>query len=154
MVPVRPPGYAIGMTDLTAQTDKLLDDALARSGARDPREYYRGLLRDLKKADPERYAQAVAYYTQTLLPAVADGADPLECWTEYGRTLAEALSTGRTLAIDRSGRAAPFELPAEDRLVLHIPDDGGAKTLVVGLPPDLSDAQRATYQVLVAGKHK
>jgi len=142
------------MTALTARTDKLLDEALARTGSRDPREYYRQLLRDLRSTGPERYAEAVAYHRETLLPAVDGGADPLECWTAYGRMLAEALAKGRTLAIDRSGRAAPFEQPAADCLVLHMPDDASAKVLVVGLPSDLSDAQRATYQVLVAGKRQ
>lgn len=155
MVPTRRGPYSSPMTDLTAQADKLLEEALERSNARDPREFYRERLRDLKLASPDGYAEAVAYYKDTLIPQVASGdADPMECWTEYGRRLATALARGRTVAVDRSGRAVPYEAPAGDRLVLHLPDENGARALLVGLPPDLSDAQRATYDVLVAGKHK
>ena len=143
------------MTDLAAQADKLLEDALERAGARDPREFYRERLRDLKQADPDGYAQAIAHYTDTLIPQVASGdTDPMECWTEYGRRLAAALAPGRTVAVDASGKAIAFEAPAGDRLILHLPNANGARALLVGLPPELSDSQRATYDVLVAGKHK
>ena len=37
-------------------------------------------------------------------------------------------------------------------LILHLPEKGRA--LLVALPPSLSSAQRATYDVLVAGKQK
>jgi hypothetical protein len=143
------------MTDLAAQADKLLEEALERAGARDPREFYRERLRDLKQANPDGYAEAIAYYTDTLIPQVASGEpDPLECWTEYGRRLAVALGAGRTIAVDVRGWATPFEAPAGDRLVLHVPEGNGARALLVGLPPEPSEAQRATYAVLVAGKHK
>ena len=143
------------MTDLAAQADQLLEAALESAGARDPREFYRERLRDLKRASPDGYAEAIAYYTDTLIPQVASGeADPLECWTEYGRRLAVALGPGRTIAVDVTGKATPFEAPAGDRLILHMPDENGARALLVGLPPELSEAQRATYAVLVAGKHK
>ena len=143
------------MTDLTAQANENLEAALERTGARDPREFYRERLRELKRVSPDGYETAVAYYTDTLLPQVAGGdADPLECWTAYGLKLAEALSAGRTVAVDASGRAAPYEPPAGDRLILHLPDENGARALLVGLPPELTEAQRATYDVLVAGKHK
>jgi len=142
------------MTDLTAQADKLLEEALERAGARDPRQFYRERLRDLKRENPVGYAEAIAYYTDTLIPQVASGdEDALECWTEYGRRLALALTDGRTVAVDASGRASPYEAPAGDRLVLHIPDQG-TRALLVGLPPELSSAQRATYDVLVSGKLK
>ena len=142
------------MTDPAAQADKLLEEALQRSGSRDPREFYRERLRELKQASPDGYAKAVAYYMDTLIPAVAGGdSDPLECWTEYGRTLAVALADGRTVAVDTSGLATPYEAPAGDRLILHIPDTG-TRALLVGLPPELTSAQRATYDVLVLGKLK
>ena len=81
-------------------------------------------------------------------------ADPLEAWTEYGRTLAEAVTRGRTVSIDATGQARPYEGPVEGHLVLHLPDDRSERALLVGLPPELSAAQRATYDVLVAGKNR
>ncbi len=114
------------------------------------------LLRELKQANPEGYAKAVVYYRDTLIPSVASGdAEPLEAWTEYGRRLAESLAPGRTVAVDGTGRAHPYEAPApRDRLLLHIPDGKGGRALLVGLPAELTAAQRATYDVLVAGKLK
>jgi hypothetical protein len=144
------------MTDsLTAVADNALEAALAATGARDPREFYRERLRELKRLRPDEYEAAVAYYSETLIPEVARGArDPLEAWTEYGRRLAAALAPGRTVGIDETGRAHPWLGSERDRLVLHLPDDNGARALLVGLPPTLSDAQRATYDVLVTGKQR
>ena len=141
--------------DLTAQADRVLEGALEGSGARDPREFYRERLRELKQTDPDGYAEAVGYYRGTLIPAVAQGTeDPLDAWTEYGRRLAQALAPGRTVSVDRSGKAHPYEGPARDLLILQLPDDTGARALLVGLPSDLSAAQRATYDVVVSGKQR
>ena len=84
----------------------------------------------------------------------AGDVNPLHAWTEYGRRLAVALAPGETVRIDESGRSHPYESPEEGGLLLHMPSDSGTKALVVGLPPKLSSAQRATYDVLVAGKQK
>lgn len=142
--------------DLTALADQRLQEALASSGARDPRTFYRERLRELKAANPSGYDQAVAYYQNELIPAVANGPlDPLVAWMEYGRELAESLAPGRTVSIDATGIAAPYVCPAPpEHLVLHLPDDNGVRALLVGLPAALTPAQRATYDVLVAGKHK
>jgi hypothetical protein len=143
------------MTDeLQAEADRRLEAALAASGARDPREFYRDRLRDLKQADRGAYEQAVGYYRDTLVPAVAGGADPLPAWTEYGRRLAELAAPGRTMMIDSTGAAAPYRAPCPpDRLILHLPEGRGAgRALVVGIPAELSRAQRATYDLLVSGK--
>jgi hypothetical protein len=144
------------MTDsLAAAAEDALEAALAASGARDPREFYRERLRELKRLRPQEYQSAVSYYTDTLIPQVAGGErDPLEAWTEYGRRLAVALAPGRTVGIDPTGRAHAWEGKQHDQLVLHLPDEKGARALLVGLPPTLSDAQRATYDVLVAGKQR
>lgn len=143
------------MSDLAAQADRALEDALARTGARDPREFYRQRLRALKQSDPSSYEEAVRYYRETLIPDVAGGeGDPLEAWTEYGRRLAEWTAPGRTVAVDATGRAEPFQPPAGDRLILHLPDAAGDQAILVGLPPQLTPAQRATYDVLVAGKRQ
>ena len=142
--------------DPTAEADRRLEEALEAVGARDPREFYRERLRELKQADPEGYRSAVAYYRDTLLPAVAGGdVPPLQAWTEYGRMLAEATAPGRTVAVDATGRAAPYEAPSDgDHLLLHLPDDPGTRAILVGLPPEPTPAQRATYDVLVSGKQK
>lgn len=138
-----------------AAAEKVLEAALAETGARDPRDFYRERLRELKRTHPEDYQRAVSYYTDTLLPEVAEGRrDPLVAWTEYGRRLAEALAPGRTVSIDDSGRARPFETSAPDGLIVHLPDDKGVRALVVSLPRSLSASQRATYDVLVAGKQR
>lgn len=142
--------------DLTARADKRLEEALAREGARDPREFYRERLKELKAASPDGYARAVAYYREQLLPQVADGGvEPLSAWTEYGRVLAEAVAPGRTVAVDGSGRSHPYEAPApRDRLVLHFAEGKSTRAILVGLPAELTPAQRATYDVLVSGKQK
>jgi hypothetical protein len=147
------------MSDVAAAAERALEAALAESGARDPREFYRERLRELKRVRPAEYSSAVAYYTDTLLPDVAaNRRDALTAWTEYGRRLAEALAPGRTVGIDESGRARPFgaagEASVHGPLVLHLPHDSGARALVVALPRTLSAAQRATYDVLVSGKQR
>ena len=141
--------------DVTEQADRLLAAALEEAGARDPREFYRDRLRELRGANPEGYEEAVAYYRDSLIPSVASGTvDPLHAWTEYGRRLAVALAPGDTIRIDETGRSHEYEGPDAGGLVLHMPSDSGTKALVVALPPSLSPAQRATYDVLVAGKQK
>ena len=141
--------------EMTEAADRALDSALAATGARDPREFYRERLRELKDANPAGYERAVAYYRETLIPSVAEGSEPaLDAWTEYGRLLAEALGPGRTVSIDETGRAHAYDAPNLTRLVLHLPDDKGARALLVGLPPTLSPAQRAAFDVLVARKQR
>lgn len=142
--------------DLNARAEARLDEALKQAGARDPREFYRERLRELKQASPEGYAAAVGYYRDTLIPQVASGeGDPIAAWTEYGRWLADALAPGRTVAVDGTGRAHPYRAPAPgDRLILHLPEGRGGRALLVALPAQLTAAQRATYDVLVAGKQK
>jgi hypothetical protein len=140
---------------VTEAAEKALERALVDAGARDPRDFYRERLRELKRVNPAEYQRAVTYYTETLLPEVARGErDPLVAWTEYGRRLAEALAPGRTVGIDATGRALPHEPYAPDRLILHLPDDKGARALLVALPRTLSPEQRATYDILVAGKQR
>lgn len=141
--------------DRAAAADEALERALARTGARDPREFYRERLKELKRLDATAYEKAVAYYRDTLIPDVASGArEALEAWMEYGRRLAVALAPGRTVTIDATGLAHEYAGPESDRLVLHLPDDKGTRALLVGLPPALSAAQRATYDVLVDGRQR
>ena len=140
---------------VAAAAERALEIALAESGARDPRDFYRERLRELKQLRPDEYRSLVAYYTDTLLPEVAhDRRDALVAWTEYGRRLAEALAPGRTVQIDDTGRALPYDPAGCVGLVLHLPRDAGARALLVALPRSLTSAQRATYDVLVSGKQR
>ena len=143
-------------SDERARADQRLEAVLSESGRRDPREFYRERLRELRERDREAYEQAVRYYEETLVPSVASGsAEPLSAWMEYGRRLAELSAPGRTLTVDASGRAQEYEPDsAADSLVLHLPQAGGGRALLVALPRELSPAQRATYDWLVAGRQK
>lgn len=131
-----------------------LEAALAETGARDPRDFYRVQLRELRGEDREGYESAVEYYRETLLPRVADpGVDPLAAWTDYGRHLATLRAPGRTVSVDVTGRSAAYASPAaRDALVLHLPDDQKRPAFLVGLPAELSPAQHATYDWLVSGR--
>ena len=142
-------------TDLE-KADAAIDEALATSGARDPREFYRERLRELKEESADAYDEAVSYYRETLVPSVAGGqVDPLVAWTEYGRKLAELATPGRTVSIDSTGRAEPYESPvSQERLVLHMPNARKGRAVLVALPRDLSAAQRACYDWLVRGRLK
>lgn len=144
-------------TDLKKAADQRFEEALAKAGARDPRDYYRGQLRELKGADPDGYANAVGYYTDTLLPSIAEGkAEPLAAWREYGLLIARLIAPGKTVAVDTRGLARPYEPPGDSGdMVLHLaggPGARGGRVLLVGLPPQPSAAQTATYDWLVAGR--
>lgn len=137
--------------DLRARADERFDQALRETGARDPRDFFRTQLRELKASDPEAFRRALRYYEETLIPAAADDAsDPVAEWLEYGRMLASLSTPGRTVQVDATGRARDYARPVPaDALVLHLPDSAGRPALVLGLPPKLSPHQRATYDLLV-----
>jgi hypothetical protein len=141
-------------TDLRSTAEARLEQALERTGARDPREFYRERLRELRERDRDAYLRGADYYEQRLIPAVAaEGNDPLREWLEYGRFLAELAAAGETVQIDASGRARPYDQPVPlDALVLHLPASTREPALAVGIPPRLSPAQRATYDLLVLRK--
>jgi|TARA_B100001750_G_scaffold178584_1_gene146908 hypothetical protein len=140
---------------LITTAEQALEAALATSGARDPRDFYRERLRELKQVNPESYRAAVTYYREVLIPEVASGAgNPLDAWIEYGRTLAEALAPGRTVSIDETGKSHNYEGVDSSGLILHLPQETGARALLVSLPVTMSSAQRATYDVLVKGKQR
>ncbi len=141
-------------TDLQEKADARFAAALAASGARDPREYYRTQLRELKRSNPEGYDQAVGYYQDELVPSIAErDADPLQAWRAYGLLIAQLAAPGRAVAIDASGRSRPLESSgAVDDMILHLPDARNAPALLVGLPPKPSPAQMATHRWLVTGR--
>jgi hypothetical protein len=134
--------------------ERILARALEERGRRDPREDFRELLRQLRSRDAEAYDRAVAHYRSTLVPGIASSAiDPIEGWLEYGRMIASSLEKGRTVAIDGTGKAAPWEgPPPDDRLVLHLPDNERVKAIPVGAPAEPSPAQRSSWDLLVAGR--
>lgn len=142
--------------DQRKDADRHFAEALEKSAARDPRDYYRKAIRELRQVNPGGYQEAVTYYQDVLVPTVASGdAEPLWAWREYGRLIAELTAPGRTVAIDETGRAETFKPDAPlDRLVVHLPQGKGGKAVLVSLPPSPSTAQRATYELLVAGKHR
>jgi len=130
------------------------EEALEQAGARDPRDHYRDLLRELKGRDADAYERAVEHFQDVLIPGIASGElEPLAAWREYGCKLAEWIAEGRTVEIDDTGLSRPHDPSTDgDRLVLHLPDDTGQKAILVSLPEDVTSAQRATYDLLVAGK--
>jgi len=145
------------MTDTKqAQADARFSEALGSEGARDPREFYRERLRELKQANPLAYEQASTHYQDVLIPGIADGTlDPLDAWMAYGCQLCQLLAPGKAVDVDGSGRRRPHAgSSSQDHLVLHIPDAPAKRALLIGLPRELSAAQQATYALLVQGRLK
>ena len=138
------------------EADRRFQEAMEAAGARDPRDFYRQSLRDLKESNPQGYARAVGHFQDVLVPAIASGeAEPLSAWREYGRLIAEVTAPGRTVEIDETGRSRPYSPDSPlDRLVLHIPDEKGVRAILVSLPPTPSTAQRASFELLVRGKQR
>ncbi len=139
---------------LQSRADDLFEEALARTNAKDPREFYRERLREMKGSDPDAYRTAVEYYQEELIPSIAEkGVDPLTSWQAYGCRLAELSVPGKPVEVDVTGKTHQYQPPTpEDRMILHIPQGTKGRALVVGLPKELSPAQRATYDLLVAGR--
>ena len=142
--------------ELHERADRIFDEALGQTGAKDPREFYRKRLRDMKTDNPDAYREAVAYYEQELVPSIAEaGDDPVTAWQRFGCHMAELTVAGSPVEIDTSGRSLPYAPPTPaDRMVLHIPEGSKGRALVVGLPPELTAAQLATYDLLVGGRQK
>jgi hypothetical protein len=141
---------------LQSRADDLFEETLKKTNAKDPREFYRERLREMKVSDPDAYRAAVEYYQEDLIPSIAEkGVNPLTAWREYGCRLAELSIPGKPVEIDSTGVTHRYQPPTpEDRMILHIPEGSKGRALVVGLPPELSPAQRATYDLLVAGRQR
>ncbi len=139
--------------DMREEADRRFQEALEHSGVRDPRELCRESLRELKRTDPSGYDRAVKHFQTVLVPSIASGqVEPLRAWREYGCLLAEAVAAGRTVAIDDTGRAHPYQPDSPmEWLVLHLPEKKAARALVVSLPVEPSRAQKATFELLVKG---
>ncbi|MFQ5679224.1 MAG: hypothetical protein ACE5HP_07165 [Gemmatimonadota bacterium] len=139
-----------------SEVDTRYRAALDRRRVADVQPLYRKLLVRLKSADPAAYEAAVARYEKTVPSRIAAAeADPLEAWIEYGMWLAARLSPGRAVAVDAEGRAhevgreAGRALPSGG-LLLHLPDEARAPALLLAMPREPSEAQRATVELLCA----
>ncbi len=139
--------------DVRTRADDRLGRALEESGAWDPRESYRRILRSLRQRSETEYEDAVAAFQHSVIEAIADrGAEPLVTWLEFGLDLAWRLSPGRDVVVDETGVAAPFEPPPSWRsLILHLPEDPRARAFVIGLPPKPTRAQQACVALLAHG---
>ena len=142
--------------ELHDRAERIFEEALGLTGAKDPREFFRKRLREMKADNPDAYREAVAYYESELVPSIAEaGDDPLTAWQQFGCRMAELTVTGTPVEIDATGRKRSYTPPTPaDRMVLYIPQGSKGRALVIGLPPELSAAQTATYDLLVGGRQK
>ena len=62
---------------LRDRADERFQRARERAGAKDPRDFYRARLRELRERDEPAYRRAVEYYERTLVPNVARDAHDL-----------------------------------------------------------------------------
>jgi len=139
--------------ELRARAETLLENAARMHALADPRGPYRDRLRALKDSHPDAFRRAVSHYESVVLPALASGTDPLATWLDYGRFLGGLTSAGGLVAVDATGRSTDFDPPVRpDQLVLFVPADAAAAVLPLLQPVALSDAQRATIDLLVNGK--
>jgi len=139
--------------ELRERADELFAAALESGPARDPREHFREMLRELKAKDARAFRRAVDYHDTRLLPGIVEqGEDPLRSWLEYGRVIAELLAPGRTVVISPDGASGDYPPPpGGEPLVLHLPSSAREPARILALPARLSPAQRATLDLLVRG---
>ena len=141
---------------LQREAEERLTETLRDTGAVDPRHSCREFLRELRDRGGNAYEEAVSTFEDSVIRRIGqDQADPLATWLEYACDLAARLRPGRDVVIDGSGRAAPLRPPPSWRdLILHLPGDQRTRCLVVGHPPELTRAQRATVELLSGGAVK
>lgn len=138
--------------DARARADDRLEAALTGADRRDPRPFYRRVLRHLRERDPEAFRRALDHFEQELVPGSLE-ADPLAAWLEYGLRLAKELGGGRLVDVDGTGRTRPADDPAAALgLLLHVPDAPSAPVVVLRYPSEATAPQHATYELLVEGR--
>jgi len=137
------------MSDARTAAEARTDAAFSASPYEDPRPSYRNRMRYLKDNNPRAFEAARAWYEETLVPAINQGADPVEAWITYGRQLGELTAPGATCAIDASGRAREYGGAINGDLILHLPTDTAAPALALAVPRQISPAQRASYDLLI-----
>ena len=139
---------------LEEKAEARLSEALRDTGAVDPRPVCREFLRELQGHGQHPYDDAISAFRNSVVARIGgEEADPLETWLLYACELAERIRPGRNVVIDGTGRAAPLEPPPSwQDLILHLPRNSRSPCLIVGRPPELTRAQRATVAVLVTRK--
>ncbi len=142
------------MDDSRKLADQRLDQALAEARLEDPRPEFRDRLKQLRVRDAAAFARALEHFETKLVPAIAQGAEPLGEWAAYGRILLEHEGPGRVLAVDASGRAQPYRPPPRGDLLLFFPEDGRRPILPLLAPRAPSPAQRAAVDLLVRGRRE
>ncbi len=142
------------MDETRQRADQLLDQALAMAALQDPRPAYRDRLKGLRTGDPDAFARALEYFERKLVPAIAEGAEPLGEWVAYGRILLADQGPGRVVAVDAAGRAGSYRPPPQGELLLFFPEDGHRPILTLLTPREPSLAQRATEDLLVHGRRE
>ncbi len=136
--------------------DKILDDSLKNNSVRDPRTICREQLQDLKQTDFNAYQKALDYYKERLLPQIIENSeDCLVSWQKYGCFVANLRDPGLPIEIDTAGNLHDYESPtATDRMLLHLPTITSHRALPITLPLELSEAQNATYGLLIKRAHQ
>jgi len=142
------------------RAEELTEKAISEASLEDFRAVYRDRLRWLKDNKSAAFTRALAYYNDILVANVENGGNAIMEWVEYGRQLGDLTAAGKVVRIDETGRARPYETEAAkpaksanlanlDGLILHLPDDTNVPALALAVPRQLSDAQKATLQLLV-----
>src|SRR5687768_15740504 len=133
-----------------AMADRTSAEAFAAGPFLDPRQAFRDRLRRFREDQPAAFTAALEYYEQRLIPQTAGGGDPIMEWVAYGRRLGELAGRGKTVAVDATGRARDLESDFDaSQLILHLPEDTSVEALAIAVPRTMSDAQRATYDLLI-----
>jgi hypothetical protein len=139
--------------ELRQLAETRLQAAAAELNMKDPRQPYRDRLRQLREQHTDAFTRAIDHYETQVLPSLAEVADPLAVWLDYGSFLAQLTSTGRAWRIDGAGRASSLEGSVHTGdLVMFVPDDTSSEVLVMAEPESPSAAQNATMDLLVRRK--
>jgi hypothetical protein len=128
--------------------DELTEKALAQGPFADFRAAYRDRLRWLKDNQAPVFGTALGHYNEVLVPNIANGSDPLREWIDYGRRLSELTGRGKLMRVDETGRALEFDGELSG-LLMHLPDDTAVPALALAVPREMSEAQRATLDLLI-----
>ncbi|HUG42559.1 MAG TPA: hypothetical protein VMM12_18995 [Longimicrobiales bacterium] len=139
--------------DPRTRADARLEAALASAPFRDPRPYFRPILKHLREHDAAAFERALTHFESALVPMVAGEGDPIAAWLEYGRVLTTLAGDGRIMAVDGSGRAEPAgDSPDATSLLLYLPDAPETPAVVLRCPRAATPAQAASIELLVLGR--
>lgn len=143
------------MSETKEALERRTDEAFARSAWADPRAAYRALLRRLREHDAAAFESALSEYESRVVSRIQDpAADPVACWLDYGRRLAQLAGGGRSVRVDADGRSESDDgAAAAPALLLQLPADESASAIVIAQPREPSAAQRATA-ALLADRHQ